>query len=132
MNEYLIVPFEKKDEVKELGAFWDNDVKMWYMPKKIKELEKYKRTEIYVPFDDKDIVKELGAKWDGSKKIWVIPKGESEIFKKWLKRNITFVDISYEEKENVKKLGGKWDGKEKSWYFENMSVPKEYEKYIKN
>ena len=41
----------------------------------------------------------MGAKWDGSKKIWVIPKGESEIFKKWLKRNITFVDISYEEKE---------------------------------
>ena len=132
MNEYLIVPFEIKDEVKELGAFWDNDVKMWYMPKKIKELEKYKRTEIYVPFDDKDIVKNLGAKWDASKKIWVIAKRDSEHFKKWLKRNITFLDIPYDEKDNLKKKGGKWDPKEKKWYFENISVPKEFKQYIIN
>jgi DNA topoisomerase-3 len=130
MNENLIVPFEKKDEVKELGAFWDADVKMWYMPKKIKELEKYKRTEIYVPFEDKDIVKDMGAKWDSSNKIWVISKYESEKFKKWITRNIIFLDIPFEEKDNVKKIGGKWDSKQKKWYFENTSVPAEFQQYI--
>jgi hypothetical protein len=43
---YLAVPFEEKDEVKKLGAKWDNNEKKWYILDNLKNkeilLEKYK------------------------------------------------------------------------------------------
>ena len=35
---YLAVPFEEKDEVKKLGAKWDNNEKKWYILDNLKSL----------------------------------------------------------------------------------------------
>ena len=36
---FLDCPFKDKDEVKRLGAYWDNESKSWYVPKKVKDLK---------------------------------------------------------------------------------------------
>ena len=93
---YLIVPFEDKDKVKELGAFFDTDRKAWYVPKgKDKEIFKKwitdevpkkvgKKMFLKVPFEDKDEVKRIGAKWDKEKKSWYITSDMKEKFTKWI------------------------------------------------
>ena len=41
---YIYVPYEDKDQVKALGARWDNDVKSWYVPEGI-DITKFKAWE---------------------------------------------------------------------------------------
>ena len=97
IETYLSVPFADKDEVKLLGARWDGNKKLWYVPKgkSLKGFEKYifnetavKRVRnIYldVPFDDKDEAKKLGARWDKEKRSWYITNLQDEkLFRKWL------------------------------------------------
>lgn len=77
------VPYADKDEAKQNGAFYDGDLKSWYIPKGEKHknydnlINKYgqpikKGTKIYlnVPYDDKDDAKEKGAWYDADKKAW--------------------------------------------------------------
>jgi hypothetical protein len=42
---YLNVPYDKKDDAKKLGAWWDSDKKLWYAPNKYlhKLINKYKK-----------------------------------------------------------------------------------------
>ena len=71
---YIDVPFDKKDDVKANGAFWDVDIKKWFVLKTNKDLiNKYPlRTKYYidVKYDEKDEAKRQGAKWDTVAKMW--------------------------------------------------------------
>ena len=89
---YLNVPFEDKDEVKKLGAKWDQDTKKWYVGEfaLVKDFQKWQAPEggrkyLKVPFDNKDEAKALGARFDMDKKQWYISQGTSVApFKKWI------------------------------------------------
>ena len=95
MKIYLKVPFADKDEVKQLGAKWDGDMKSWYIPEGADEstFSKWEthtpspnapKIYISVPFADKDAVKQLGARWDGDKKSWYYTADkDASLFSKW-------------------------------------------------
>ena len=83
---YLIIPFCKKDEAKELGCRWDNDKFKWYynhLPSddQKKVLNWYKNLKIYltVPFEEKDDAKELGCFFDHEIKQWYICSDDNEL-----------------------------------------------------
>lgn len=85
IQTYLNVPFEDKDTVKALGAWFDVTKKAWYVPKNgdVSKFQKWlpngkitktmatlKKIWLKVPYDNKDEVKSLGARWDNDKKQW--------------------------------------------------------------
>jgi len=82
---YLNVPYKNKDDAKSLGAWWDNEKKLWYAPDKtysdlVKKFEKVsskavtgKKIYLHVPFKEKEEAKALGARWDGQEKMWYAP-----------------------------------------------------------
>ena len=129
MRYDLEVPFEEKDEARGLGARWDSTKKVWYMDRRIKELEKYLPVYLFVPFEEKDEVKMMGARWNNEFKKWVIPDYRKDDFEKWLLENLTFVDIPFDLKDDAKELGGKWDSFKKLWYFEGK-VPYMFAEYV--
>ncbi len=100
IQTYLDVPFEDKDEVKALGAWFDMTKKAWYVPKNgdVSKFTKWlpggkitttmkapKKIWLDVPFDDKDEAKSLGARWDKDKKKWYGVSNSPNIdkLKKW-------------------------------------------------
>jgi hypothetical protein len=46
-KEYISVLFEEKDDAKSLGAKWDGEKKLWYIPENINEINKLKLQEKY-------------------------------------------------------------------------------------
>lgn len=46
----LEVPFKDKDEAKRLGAWWDPDIKKWFVPKGVPVMQ-FKR---WIPSDQTD------------------------------------------------------------------------------
>lgn len=93
---YLSVPYDRRDEVKALGARWDGTKKAWYVPagKDIAVFKDFmssdgavksvKKIYLNVSYDDKDEVKALGARWDGTKKQWFIMSNQDvKKFAKW-------------------------------------------------
>jgi hypothetical protein len=75
MKHYLLVPYDKKDELKEKYLIkWDTDKKLWYfLGEDIPvELKLFKLYYIAVSFDDKDIYKKKykSMKWDAIEKQW--------------------------------------------------------------
>lgn len=99
VQTYLNVPYEDKDLVKSLGAYFDMDKKTWYVPegKDVTPFAKWdahaktvKTIYLDVPFADKDELKALGgAKWDKDKKKWYISSlhPNKKAFEKWIKKN---------------------------------------------
>ena len=100
VQTYLDVPWDDKDEVKKLGAWFDMQKKAWYVPKNadISKFEKWlpggkvtktvksaKKIYLDVPFDDKETAKGLGARWDNDKKKWYALSNNPNIetLKKW-------------------------------------------------
>ena len=96
---YLNVPFEEKEKVQKLGAWFDGERKAWYVPKgkdtapfekwRIEGVPKKpgKNIYIYVPYDEKDDAKKLGARWDKEKKLFYIPGTiDPKPFEKWRKK----------------------------------------------
>jgi len=102
---YLNCPFEEKDECKELGGYWDSEVRKWYildgMPTKpferwiennsgplgasVKDQNNEPRVYLDCPFSEKEECKAAGGKWDNDKRKWYIPQGIStDKFSKWL------------------------------------------------
>ena len=72
-NRWLMIPFEKKDEVKtQFKLKWDKDFKMWYTEDEsvFGELHEYHVAYYTVPFAYKDSVKAVGFKWDSCEKEW--------------------------------------------------------------
>ncbi len=101
MVDFIKVPFQDKDKVKEAGGRWDKEMKSWYIPDdadkdKFKKWEKHdplsnlsdpNATRIYltVPFAEKDEAKSAGARWDGDKKQWYfLSDKDSAPFSKWV------------------------------------------------
>ncbi len=103
---YLNCPFEEKDECKELGGYWDNEVRKWYIPDgmptkpferwiennsgsslgaSVKDQNNEPRVYLDCPFSEKEECKAAGGKWDNDKRKWYIPQGISpNKFSKWL------------------------------------------------
>ena len=82
---YLNVPYDDRDQVKALGAWFDGERKSWYVPKgkdtapfqkwitdQVPAKANGRKTYLKVPFEDKDTVKAAGARWDKDKKKWYI------------------------------------------------------------
>lgn len=101
VNTYIEIPYDDRNEAKELGARFDGTTKCWYIPKGVDEskFSKWKKLSeapkttdkkkfyIYVPYDDRNEAKELGARFDGQKRQWYfIGSSNKEKFKKWEKK----------------------------------------------
>ncbi|MDR1083351.1 MAG: DUF5710 domain-containing protein [Deltaproteobacteria bacterium] len=120
----LDVPFEDKDKVKELGAEWDSDNKVWYVPEGL-ETDKFEQwavkppapalktvpavvpgTILKVPFEEKEAARELGAKWDPDSKVWYVPEGlETDKFERWaVKESARTAPAGAQPKEKLQKL----------------------------
>lgn len=94
---YLNVPYEDKDKVKELGAFFDMKNKMWFVPKGrstepfakwLTNAKTVKKIRLDVPFEDKDAVKSLGARWDKDRKTWyILSTMDKNTFNKWIPKD---------------------------------------------
>ena len=73
---YLTVSFDDKDEVKELGAKFDDKLKKWYISKRLSPLFKkwidVNRIYLCVPYEFVDEVKALGGKFDSQLNKWYI------------------------------------------------------------
>lgn len=67
---YLDVEFSEKERVKQLGAWWDAEKKLWYMKGENPQLVKYTLVYLNVPYGAKDIAKGAGAKWDSVGRKW--------------------------------------------------------------
>lgn len=89
----LDVPFACKDQVKRLGARWDNVGRTWYIDSSYRldlfarwnpTSPEYERVYLDVPFEDKDQVRQMGAQWDARLRLWYVPSGvEVEPFARW-------------------------------------------------
>ena len=105
-RDYIKVPMKDKDEAKALGARWDKDNKLWFIPKNANAdlFAKWPRTTIaekkaeqerkpvysprvtlYVPFSRKDEAKKLGAYWDARSKQWTCKAEDKAKFSEFLK-----------------------------------------------
>ena len=75
-KQKLLVPFEDKDKVKELGCKWDSVDKFWYYTSEThklpEELKKYKSHQVHIEYEMKDHFKSIlkSMKWDAKKKVW--------------------------------------------------------------
>ena len=96
VETYLNVPREQKDIAKALGAYWDSDKMLWYVPagKDVSKFSQFidegkviksvKKVYLNVPFEEKDNAKRLGAKFDSGKKKWYIMSNQDiSLFEKW-------------------------------------------------
>jgi hypothetical protein len=85
MRYNLLIPFDKKDEVKKsFGIKWDNDKKTWYyicngeLPE---GLDKYTEMVVDVRYEDKDLFKKRfkTMRWNNIDKYWTMSKEEYDI-----------------------------------------------------
>ena len=70
---FLLVPNEKKDELKALYKIkWDTQSKLWYADEMVEALEPYKIMKIQVEYDDKDDYKlrYKSMRWQTTDKTW--------------------------------------------------------------
>ena len=109
---YLDCPFSDKDEAKGLGAFWDADVRKWYVPDNVENdlfakwfpgvnadyqepdaVEEAEKFFLDVDFSDKDEVKKLGARWDPrARKWWTTIENRRKFTVWWPKEGLRLVD----------------------------------------
>lgn len=69
----LFVPYEDKEQIKNLGGKWDADKKYWTC-RRIDEdyFTKWRDVvKLNVSYDDRHKIKKLGAFWDAENKTWV-------------------------------------------------------------
>ncbi|ESS71653.1 DNA primase TraC [Methyloglobulus morosus KoM1] len=80
---YLQVPYQERNQAKELGAKWDREIQSWYAPANVDislfsqwpqtdNKTKTDRQYLAVPYTDRNIAKEAGAMWDKNAKSWYI------------------------------------------------------------
>lgn len=74
LEQYLLIPFNKKDELKKQyrDLKWDDKRKLWYLEDNTKwnMLPSYHIKYYDVPYDQKDAIKSSGFKWDALNKYW--------------------------------------------------------------
>lgn len=82
----LLFPYSEKDELKKLGAKWDNVNKYWYYPtlngKLPENLQNYQQFDIAVEYDDREYFRPIlkSMKWDKERKVWMVNKPDYEKF----------------------------------------------------
>ena len=87
---YLECPYHEKEQVKELGARWDTDKRLWYAPSgtNLTPLIPWMTLRTYLRCDnveDKHAVESLGGKYDTERcQYYVIDSMEREPFARWL------------------------------------------------
>jgi hypothetical protein len=72
---YLLIPFDKKDELKKLHKIrWDAEKKLWYSNKDNEDLKQYQIKKIVIPYESKDIMKERykDIRFEKETKSWLI------------------------------------------------------------
>jgi hypothetical protein len=81
---FLLIPFEKKNELKEKHKIqWNADKKLWYFEGDlIDDLMPYTIKKIQVDFADKDILKKRlkSMRWDPIEKIWLCSLEDYNIY----------------------------------------------------
>lgn len=99
---YIDVPFDDKDEAKELGAKFDSNAKSWYIPEGV-DVEAFSKWKSISPSSlkvKKDSTKSRSASTGKSN------TGKGKIYLK----------VEYADKDEVKRLGAKFDPAKKKWY----------------
>lgn len=109
--DYIVVPIEEKDKVKDLGAKWDHVQRSWYVPEgtDAPELNVYPRLKdlpvrnyIAVPAEEEKTVKELGALFDEVAKAYFIPRSEdASKFERWKLANMSPAIASHPKLSDV-------------------------------
>jgi len=89
---YIYVPFSKKDEAKELGAKYDSELKLWYMPP-VKDPLQVEEFWAFLEntYDDKEQLKRMGVKFHPKIKKWFVPNTcqySYSYFIKWWPENL--------------------------------------------
>ena len=82
MTIYLFVPFEMKEQAKELGAKYDADVRQWYCEannKKCRLMFDYKYFDVKYDVDEIARLKALGCRWSKEHKKWYTYEGNQNI-----------------------------------------------------
>ena len=71
---YLDIPYDNKEQAKQLGCRFDPGQRRWYCCDVTPEIRSLERRKVYleVPYDDKEQAKLLGCKWDSWRKQWYI------------------------------------------------------------
>jgi hypothetical protein len=85
-RRYLKVPIKERDEVKKLGARFDQTRELWYVTDDA-DTAVFERWSVYlnVPYEQNGEAKQLGALWDWKKRYWYAPAGaDLSNFKRWL------------------------------------------------
>ena len=70
---YLLVPYDKKDELKNLyNIKWDTNTKLWYIGEMVEGLKPYTIMKIQVEYADKDLFKSKykSMRWHTIDKTW--------------------------------------------------------------
>ena len=88
---YLECPYHEKEQVKELGARWDNTQRRWYAPPgtNLEPLIPWMKERIYLRcgnIEDQTTIESLGAKYDTTLCGYYILDGtvDKEPFARWL------------------------------------------------
>lgn len=71
---YMVVPFKKKDEVKQASAKWDMELKLWYFKNEIPEqFKKYELVEVNIKYNKKEYYKETYKSlcWSPNYHSWI-------------------------------------------------------------
>jgi len=102
---YLLVSYEKKEKIKDMGPRWDKDKRRWFVhrdtyaedtrlntmfkpwkpchktahcPDLMQKIPRDDRVYICVPYHSAKAAKQLGAVWDGTSRKWFVHMGEYE------------------------------------------------------
>ena len=89
---YLNVPYSQKEKVKEKGAKYDPNLKLWYLPpvKDPLDVEEF-WSFLENTYEDRDQLKRMGAKFHSKIKKWFVPdtcKHSFVEFSKWWPENL--------------------------------------------
>lgn len=113
-RQYLSVPFNQKDEVKQLGAKWDRQQQSWYVPRGVDPAPFSKwaqeaaaavamvsgktqqsphvqsvRRYLAVPYEQRNEAKAAGALWDKAAKSWYAgPSADMVKLERWNPENV--------------------------------------------
>ena len=80
MKHFLYCKFEEKEEIKCLGAKWDEVAKKWYCESMTEILKEYREVNVTIPYDEKDKFREkYSIRWSPDCKSWITSQKISEM-----------------------------------------------------
>lgn len=116
-DQHLLVSYEEIDEVKKLGAKFDPENKLWYIPSDVEDKVQFSKWRQYTRDGEGNCVREYLEEI-------VLPTKKRQ-FKCSLQLEEygdRYLLVPYDEKETVKKLGAKFDTKAVLWYIPDTFV----------